>query len=98
MKQLGPGIVVAIGLTLPAFGQEAVNPEEGIYQINVVKSTFRGPIGTNQTLNIGKETYTVIGFDASGKPFSIVYPIINTEGHSRPVTGSPAYDTISYAT
>jgi hypothetical protein len=35
-----------------------------------------------QTLNIGKETYTVIGFDATGKPFSIVFPAGRPEGRS----------------
>jgi hypothetical protein len=83
-------------LGAPAFGQQApVDPEEGIYQLNVAKSTLRGPIPKSQTLYMGKETYTVIGFSANGRPFSIVYPIINTEGQSRPVTGSPAYDTQS---
>jgi hypothetical protein len=31
---------VAFGLTLPAFGQQAVNPE-GVYQLNLAKSTIR---------------------------------------------------------
>jgi hypothetical protein len=38
------GIIIAIGLTLPAFGQQAVkaiNPE-GLYQLNLTKSTGQG--------------------------------------------------------
>jgi hypothetical protein len=70
MKQFCLGIIVAIDLTLPAFGQQAVNPEEGIYVLNPGKSTFRGPAVKTQTINIGKETTTAVGFLADGKPFS----------------------------
>jgi hypothetical protein len=45
---------------------------------------------------MGKETYTVIGFSARGRPFSIVFPAGGPEGQSRPVTGSPGYDAESY--
>jgi hypothetical protein len=55
MKQIGLGIIVALGLTLPAFGQEAVYPEEGVYILNPAKSTFRGPATKNQILYVGKE-------------------------------------------
>jgi hypothetical protein len=36
MKQFCLGVVVAFGLTLPAFGQQVVSPE-GIYQVNLAK-------------------------------------------------------------
>jgi hypothetical protein len=42
MKQFALGVVVAAGLTLPAFGQQAVNPE-GVWQLNLAKSTMHGP-------------------------------------------------------
>jgi hypothetical protein len=57
MKQLGLSIIVAIGLTLPAFGQQAVDPEPGIYQLNLAKPTIRGPHAKIRTLNIGKGSY-----------------------------------------
>lgn len=77
MKQLCVGIVVVAGLALPASGQQAVYPEEGIYQLNPSKSTFRGPGAKSQIVNVGKETYTLVGFDATGKPFSIVFPTLD---------------------
>jgi hypothetical protein len=78
-------------LGVPAFGQQAVDPEEGIYQLNVAKSTFRGPATKTQTINIGKETFTVVGFDANGQPFTSVFPTAanNPDGQPRPVKGSP---------
>jgi hypothetical protein len=45
MKRLGLGVIIALGLTLPALGQEAVDPEGGVYVLNPAKSTFRGPGG-----------------------------------------------------
>jgi hypothetical protein len=79
---------------VPAFGQQAVDPEEGIYQLNLAKSTIRGAAPRTQTLNIGKETFTAVGFDANGKPYTNVFPTAanNPDGVSRPVTGSPLYD------
>jgi hypothetical protein len=89
MKQLGLGIVVAIGLTLPAFGQEAVFPEEGVYILNPVKSTFRGPAIKNQVLYVGKEANSVVGFDANGKPYSVSFPNTRgaSDGQSHPANG-----------
>jgi hypothetical protein len=57
MKQFCLGTIVAIGLTLPAFGQQTVNPE-GIYQLNFAKSTINGPplVIKTETAYIGKET------------------------------------------
>jgi hypothetical protein len=91
MKQVCLGIIVAMGFTLPAFGQEAVYPEEGVYVLNPAKSTFRGPGAKTQVLYVGKETNTVIGFLADGKPFSITFPNGPADGQSRPAT-SPNFD------
>jgi hypothetical protein len=41
MKRLGLGIIVAIGLTLPAFGQ-GVDPLIGTWKLNCEKSTGSG--------------------------------------------------------
>jgi hypothetical protein len=93
MKQLGLGIIVAIGLTLPAFGQQAVNPEEGVYVLNPAKSTFRGPALKAQMLYVGKDTSTVVGFDANGKPFTPIAWGNTVDGQPHPLTGFPAIDT-----
>jgi hypothetical protein len=87
------GVVIAAGLTLPAFGQ-GVDPEEGIYQLNLAKSTIRGPAPKTQTLNIEKRAFTAIGFDINGKPYTIVYPTQanNPEDATLPITGSRLYD------
>jgi hypothetical protein len=74
MKQFALGVVVAAGLTLPAFGQEAVEPEGGVYVLNPAKSTFRGPGARTQVLYVGKETSTAVGFLANGRPFSATLP------------------------
>jgi hypothetical protein len=94
MKQFCLGVIVAIGLTLPAFGQQAVNPEEGVYVLNAAKSTFRGPAIKTQTINTGNETTTAVGFLADGKPFSDTFPNPNNtaDGQSRPATGSSNFD------
>jgi hypothetical protein len=90
MKRSGLGIIVALGLTLPAFGQEAVN-SEGVYVLNPAKSTFRGPALRTQAFYAGKETYTVIGFFPNGTPFSTTFPS-STDGNSHPISGSDAVD------
>jgi hypothetical protein len=95
MKRLGLGIIVAIGLTLRAFGQQAVNPE-GIWHLNPAKSTIRSPtIIKSQTLNYSGDGLTSTGFGFDGKPFTIASPLI-ADGKSRPFTGSPGYDAVTY--
>jgi hypothetical protein len=44
MKQLGLGIIVATGLTLPAFGQEVFNPPHGGYVLNSIDNNSRTEI------------------------------------------------------
>jgi hypothetical protein len=92
VKQLGLGIILAIGLTLPAFAQEAVYPEEGVYVLNPAKSTFRGLGSKNQVLYLGKETTTVVGFLANGKPFAAVFPSGAVDGQSHPAPDAIAFD------
>jgi hypothetical protein len=93
MKQLGLGIIVALGLTLPAIGQQAVNPE-GIYQLNLAKSTIRGPASKGQILNYTANEFTGAGFDADGKPGVGTVTMI-VDGKPHPVTGAP-YDMATY--
>jgi hypothetical protein len=93
MKQLGLGIIVAIGLTLPAFGQQAVNPD-GIYQLNLAKSTIRGPASKGQVLNYTANEFTGTGFDADGKPGTATVTI-TADGKPHPVTGA-LYDMATY--
>jgi hypothetical protein len=99
MKQLWLGVVVAIGLTLPAFGQQAVkaiNPE-GVYRLNLTKSTGQGGSAPpkSQTINIVGDELTLISIQADSKPFTATYPVI-LDGKSHPVAGVPAYDASTY--
>jgi hypothetical protein len=93
MKQLWLGVVVAAGLTLPASGQQAVDPE-GIYQLNLSKSTIRGPAGKGAILNYTANGFTGTGFDADGKPGIATVTMI-VDGKPHPVTGAP-YDMATY--
>jgi len=92
MKQCVLNAIIAIGLTLPAFGQEAVKVPDGIYQLNYAKSTIRGPIPKSLTINTVGDTTTVIGFGLNDKPYTIVLPYI-IDGKPHPITGSPVFDT-----
>jgi hypothetical protein len=94
MKQLCVGIVVALGLTLPAFGQQAVNPD-GIWQLNPAKSTFRGPANKSATLSYAGDGFTAVGFTSDGKPITATVTVI-ADGKSRPVSGAANYDATAY--
>jgi hypothetical protein len=76
MKQLGLGIIVAIGLTLPAFGQD-VDPYIGTWKMNVEKSTCTCPLDKSETLTVTREGQNLInnvdGVDAQGRAFKRVY-------------------------
>jgi hypothetical protein len=82
------------GLTLPAFGQQAVGPE-GIYQLNLAKSTIRGPSLNTQVVKFERDKLTTVGFDPDGKPYTLTVGYV-VDGKPRPVTGSPAYDMTTY--
>ena len=96
MKRLGLGIAVAIGLTLPAFGQ-GVDPLIGTWKLNLEKSTFTGLAppksvtatwaGEGQTLAVTAE-----GVNAQGQPFKIILRHIY-DGQPHPITGTPDYDS-----
>jgi hypothetical protein len=94
MKRLGLGTIVAISLTLPAFGQQAVNPE-GVYQLNLAKSTIRGaPYSKSETLNYTADGFTVAGFDSNGKSYTAAVTVIG-DGKARPLN-SVDYDAITF--
>jgi hypothetical protein len=99
MKRLCPGIIVAIGLTLPAFGQ-GVDPLIGKWKFNAEKSKFVGvPPAKSATHTWTMEgqnlTNTVEGVDAQGQPFKIVFRHIY-DGMPHPTTGNPDYDSTIY--
>jgi hypothetical protein len=91
MKQFCLGVIVALGLTLPAFGWEAVNPPDGIYQLNYAKSTIHGPIPKSQSFNLVGDKATLIGFAPNGNPITVILPHI-IDGKPHPVTGAGAFD------
>jgi hypothetical protein len=70
MKQLCVGIIVAIGLTLPAFGQ-GVDPLIGTWKLNLEKSTSTNPLQKSQTNTYAGEgqnfPLTLEGVDGQGQ-------------------------------
>jgi hypothetical protein len=99
MKQFCLGIVVALGLTLPAFGQ-GVDPLIGTWKMSVEKSTVIGvPPVKSETLVVtrdGKDFIdTAEGVDAQGQSFTIVFRHIY-DGMPHPTTGNPDYDSTTY--
>ncbi len=95
MKQLCLGIIVAVGLTLPAFGQ-GVDPLVGSWKLNVEKSTFINTpppksLITTWTGEGQNFINTTEGVDAQGQPIKIVYQHVY-DGQPHPTTGSPVFD------
>jgi hypothetical protein len=99
MKQLGLGIIVAIGLTPPAFGQ-GVDPLIGTWKLSLEKSTFTGRVPPkSRTATWAGEgqnfAVTVDGVEAKGQPLKLIFKHIY-DGQPHPVTGSPNYDSNTY--
>jgi hypothetical protein len=99
MKQLGLGIIVAIGLTLPAFGQ-GVDPLIGTWKLNTEKSVgSQGSVPKNMSNTFVGEgqtfTNTAEGADAQGQPFKVVFRHIY-DAMPHPTTGNPNYDSTTY--
>ena len=97
MKRLSVGIIVAISLSLPAFGQ-GVDPLIGTWKLNLEKST--GVIGFRSlTLTWSGEGQNLIdtaeGVTTQGQPFKAVFRHIY-DGQPHPTTGSADYDSSSY--
>jgi hypothetical protein len=98
MKQLGLGIIVAIGLTLPAFGQ-GVDPIIGTWKLNLEKTTSTEPLVKSLTNTAVRDGQNFIntgeGLDAQGQPFKQVF-LHTYDGMPHPTTGSPDYDSTTY--
>jgi hypothetical protein len=95
MKRLCLGIIVALGLTLPAFGQEPIKAPDGIYVLNLAKSNIRGAAPKSETFSLEGDTITVIGFGFDGKPRSFTGKNV-VDGKPHPTTGSPLFDTEAF--
>jgi hypothetical protein len=98
MKQLGLGIIVALGLTLPAFGQ-GVDPLIGTWKLNLEKSTSTAPLPRSVTLTWSWEGQNLIdtaeGVNAQGQPIKNIVRHIY-DGMPHPSTGSPDFDATAY--
>ena len=99
MKQFCLGVVVAVGMALPAFSQ-GVDPLIGTWKLNPEKSTYVGAVPPkSQTLTFTGEGRnfidTVEGVDAQGQSFKLVFQHIY-DGMPHPLTGSPDYDSTTF--
>ncbi len=102
MKRVGLGIIVGIGLTLPAFGQ-GVDPWVGTWKFNAAKSTWVGGPPTPQSMTItwvadGPGLTGTLDFvGARGGKGTIKYTMI-WDGQPHPSVGQPGgeYDSTAY--
>jgi hypothetical protein len=99
MKQLGLGIIVAIGLTLPVFGQ-GVDPLIGTWKMNPAKSTAVGfEIEKSQTLTYTRDGQNIVlsaeAVDAQDRASKGTL-IHLYDGKPHPSTGNPNFDTTTY--
>jgi hypothetical protein len=99
MKRFCLGIIVAVGLTLPAFGQE-VDPLIGTWKLNLEKSTANYPLPKNSpSFTVVKDgdhmVSTVEGVDDQGRVSRFVLPHIY-DGMPHPVTANPNFDSVAF--
>jgi hypothetical protein len=100
MGKLCLGIIVAIGSTLPAFGQ-GVDPIIGTWKLNLEKSTYTGAATApkNRTATFAGEgqnlAVTAEGVEANGQPLKVIFRHIY-DGRPHPTTGSRDYDSNTY--
>jgi hypothetical protein len=92
MKQLGLGVIVAIGLTLPAFAH-GVDPLIGTWKLNLEKSTRVGFRSLTLTWSGEGKNFidTADGVTAQGQSFHVIFRHIY-DGQPHPTTGSSDYD------
>jgi hypothetical protein len=97
MKRLGLGIIVALGLMLPAFGQ-GVDPLLGTWKLNYEKSTGSGFRSLTLTFTAaeGRNLVAVTdGVDTQGN--QLHGTLRHTyDGMPHPTDGSPDADSTSY--
>jgi hypothetical protein len=102
MKQFCLGIIIAIGLTLVAFGQSS-NPLLGTWKLNVAKSTYpvQVPAPKSAITTFAPDGQNVINtaetIDTQGQASKIVFTHIY-DGKPHPVTGVPSniYTEVTY--
>ena len=97
MKQVGLGIIVAAGLTLPAFGQ-GVDPFIGTWKMNLEKTTIIGaPVPKSYIMVITGDgqnlsgTVDVVGVPEGGA--STLKFMWICDGQLHPATGSRDFDS-----
>jgi hypothetical protein len=97
MKQLGLGIIVAIGLTLPAFGQ-SVDPLIGTWKLNVAKSIGSPWRSLTMTFTAAGGQNLVAATDAIDLQGNQGHGILRHtyDGMPHPTDGSPDADSTSY--
>jgi hypothetical protein len=100
MGRLCLGIIVSLGLTLPACGQ-GVDPFVGTWKLNPAKSQFNpGPAPRSNTLTfeaVGQGLkVTAEGLDAQGNATKVVIGPYLYDGRSYPSPGASAFDASSY--
>jgi hypothetical protein len=108
MKQLGLGIIVAIGLTLPAFGQQTPAPPTGplimpdpligSWKLNLAKSMSNTPLPKSMILAFAGEGQNFINTatgDNDQGPFRVVLRHIY-DGMPHPTTGAAYYDSTAF--
>jgi hypothetical protein len=97
IMKLGLGIIVAIGLTLPAFGQD-VDPLIGTWKFNPEKSTSIGPLAKSAVNTYAMEGQNIVntieGIDAQGKPYKTILQHIY-DGMPHPIIGG-TFDATAY--
>jgi hypothetical protein len=98
MKRLCLGVVVAAGLTLPAFGQ-GVDPLIGTWKLNLEQSTSTGPLPKSMIATYSAAEGGLIGINdavgANGQAFKVTFRHIY-DGMPHPTTGSPDFDQTAY--
>jgi hypothetical protein len=99
MKQFSLGIIAAIGLTLPAFGQ-SVDPPVGTWKMNVEKSIAVGiPPFQSLIQNYSGEGQNFIDtVDAVNNQGQVTHSVFRHiyDGVPHPTTGNPDYDSTAY--
>jgi hypothetical protein len=96
MKRLGLGIIVAIGLTLPAEAAEVEvfdHLPDGIYVLDAAKSVIHGAGPAAEMFKVEGRKSTVIGFNNAGGLVNFSFPDAVIDGKPHPITGSPAWDS-----
>jgi len=97
MKQLGLGIIVAIGLTLPAFGQ-GVDPLIGTWKLNATKSTGSAWKSLTLTFTAAGGQNLVAAADGVDNQGKQVHGTLRHtyDGMPHPTDGSPDADSTIY--